>query len=94
MATHAPEGSTLCIHSVCVDAAERRRGVASKLLRTYVHAVVPGMAPHVRRVRLIAKPYLAELYTRAGFACVGPSAVVHGADEWHEFCFAYADDEA
>ena len=87
MATHEPDGSTLCVHSVCVDAAARRRGVASALLRAYV-AVVRAAAPAVRCVRLLAKPHLAPLYTRAGFTLLGPSDVVHGAEAWLEFALA------
>ena len=30
MATHVPGGSLLCIHSVCVAAAQRRQGVATR----------------------------------------------------------------
>ena len=89
MATHDAEGTTLCIHSVCVASEARRSGVALALLRAYVTHVVPGVAPAVRSVRLIAKPYLHELYTRAGFALVGPSPVVHGSEKWNEYALAY-----
>jgi hypothetical protein len=95
MATHDPDGTTLCVHSVCVAGDARRRGVASALLRTYLRLIVPAVAPAVRCVRLIAKPYLAELYLRAGFRLVGPSSVVHGAEQWNEFVFDYeAEAEA
>lgn len=30
MAGHEPEGSLLCIHSVCVDEQHRRNGIATK----------------------------------------------------------------
>jgi hypothetical protein len=30
MATHEPDGTTLCIHSVCVGEGERRKGVATR----------------------------------------------------------------
>lgn len=39
MSTHNPEGSTLCIHSVCVDEGFRRRGVALRSLIAYVDFV-------------------------------------------------------
>lgn len=84
MATHEADGTTLCIHSVCVDAAQRRRGVALSLLRAYLRWL-PAVAPEVRSVRLIAKPYLTQLYTRAGFTLLGPSDVVHGSEQWLEF---------
>jgi len=84
MATHEPDGELLCIHSVCVAAEERRRGVALSLLRAYLR-ILPAVAPAVRSVRLIAKPGLTELYVRAGFRLLGPSPVVHGAEPWLEF---------
>jgi arylalkylamine N-acetyltransferase len=92
MGTHDAEGSTLCVHSVCVDHAARRRGVASSLLRAYLR-LLPGVAPALRSVRLIAKPHLTPLYTRAGFTLLGPSPVVHGEDAWLEFCHRFEEDE-
>jgi ribosomal protein S18 acetylase RimI-like enzyme len=94
MATHDPDGTTLCVHSVCVAGDARRRGVASALLRTYLQLIIPGVAPAVRCVRLIAKPYLTKLYLRAGFRLVGPSSVVHGAEQWNEFVHEYEAQEA
>jgi GNAT superfamily N-acetyltransferase len=88
MGAHDPEGTTLCVHSVCVAHAARRRGVASSLLRAYLR-LLPGVAPALRSVRLIAKPHLTPLYLRAGFALVGPSPVVHGEDAWLEFCHRF-----
>ena len=84
MATHEPDGTLLCIHSVCVAQEARRRGVALSLLRAYLQ-LLPAVAPAVRSVRLIAKPYLTPLYERAGFRLLGPSDVVHGAEAWLEF---------
>ena len=79
----------LCIHSVCVDAAQRRRGVASRLLLAYA-AWVAAANPRLRELRLICKAPLVGLYSRAGFTVVGPSDVVHGADPWTEMALALA----
>ena len=84
MGLHEPDGTTLCVHSVCVDEAARRRGIALALLRAY-RAMLPAVAPAVQSVRLIAKPYLTQLYERAGFKLLGPSPVVHGSETWLEF---------
>uniref|UniRef100_K3X365 N-acetyltransferase domain-containing protein n=1 Tax=Globisporangium ultimum (strain ATCC 200006 / CBS 805.95 / DAOM BR144) TaxID=431595 RepID=K3X365_GLOUD len=40
MSEHDSSGTTLCIHSVVVDAAYRRRGLASTMLKQYVNHVV------------------------------------------------------
>jgi GNAT superfamily N-acetyltransferase len=39
MGEHRPGGASVCIHSVCVEAAHRRKGVASALLRGYLKEV-------------------------------------------------------
>ena len=84
MGLHEPDGTTLCIHSVCVDEAAQRRGIALALLRAY-RAMLPAVAPAVQSVRLIAKPYLSQLYEHAGFKQLGPSSVVHGSEAWLDF---------
>ena len=68
---------------MCVDAARRRRGVATRLLRAY-QAFVQATTPQLRECRLICKQGLVPLYAGAGFAMVGPSEVVHGQDPWFE----------
>ncbi|GLC71902.1 hypothetical protein PLESTF_001179100 [Pleodorina starrii] len=83
MATHDPEGSLLCIHSVVVEAALRRKGLATRLLRAYV-LYVQATTPNLRAVRLICKQDLIGLYEKAGFRLLGPSDVVHGRDPWFE----------
>ncbi len=87
-----PPADLLAIHSVCVDAAHRRRGVASRLLRAYL-SYVQGITPGLREVRLICKEKLIPLYAGAGFKMVGPSDVVHGKDSWFEMRWAPGDEE-
>jgi GNAT superfamily N-acetyltransferase len=83
---HLP-ADLLAIHSVCVDAARRRRGVATRLLRAY-QAYVRATTPQLRECRLICKHCLVPLYAGAGFVMVGPSEVVHGQDPWFEMRWA------
>ncbi|GAB1521212.1 hypothetical protein RhiTH_004303 [Rhizoctonia solani] len=84
MEVHEPEPkpSSVCIHSVCVASTYHRRGIALKLLQEYLERMEKIL--DVARVLLICKAPLKPLYTRAGFAEVGPSAVVHGQDPWFE----------
>lgn len=82
----------LAIHSVCVDAAHRRRGVASRLLRAYL-SYVQASTPGLREARLICKDQLVPLYSGAGFQMVGPSGVVHGKDPWFEMRWAPGEAE-
>ncbi|GJJ75246.1 guanine nucleotide exchange factor [Entomortierella parvispora] len=39
MFSHEPQGSAVCIHSVCVDPAYHRRGIASRMLQSYTKHV-------------------------------------------------------
>ncbi|CAE6527153.1 unnamed protein product [Rhizoctonia solani] len=84
MEVHEPEPkpSSACIHSVCVSSAYHRRGVALKLVQTYLERL--EQMPGVARALLICKAHLKPLYARAGFEEVGPSAVAHGKDPWFE----------
>lgn len=50
MGRHEPGGGLLAIHSVCVAAEQRRRGVASRLLRAY-QGYVAATTPGLREVR-------------------------------------------
>ncbi|KAI0635145.1 hypothetical protein C8Q77DRAFT_1277872 [Trametes polyzona] len=88
MSTHVPGSGSICIHSVCVDAAHRRRHVGLDLVREFVaraeRAARDGTAPHLERVLLIAHEELQGFYAKAGFELVGRSAVVHGARPWYE----------
>jgi len=80
MSMHEPEGTTLCIHSVVVDAEKRRTGIATWMLASYLHHV--HSLGSVSRVLLICKEPLVALYAGVGFKSLGPSDVVHGQDLW------------
>jgi len=83
MSEHVPDGESLCIHSVVVEASRRRTGLGSRLLRAYLEharASVPGAV----RALLICKQHLTGFYGAAGFELAGPSQVVHGQDPWFE----------
>ncbi|GFR49520.1 hypothetical protein Agub_g11563, partial [Astrephomene gubernaculifera] len=89
MATHEPDGTLLCIHSVVVEEGLRRRGLATRMLRAYA-AYVQASTPHLRGIRLICKQDLIPLYDKAGFALLGRSDVVHGKDPWFEMAMELA----
>ncbi|XP_051867099.1 serotonin N-acetyltransferase-like [Pristis pectinata] len=80
---HEPTGTTVCIHSLCVDPVQRRHGIALRLLRHLVETV-PRAHPTVRRICLISHQHLLPLYTKAGFTVLGPSSVTYGPDPWYE----------
>ena len=83
MARHDPGGALLCLHSVCVAAPERRRRVATRLLRAYA-AYVQQTTPQLQELRLLSKPAMVPLYEGAGWELLGESSVVHGLDRWME----------
>ncbi|XP_069793721.1 uncharacterized protein [Narcine bancroftii] len=80
---HDPEGTTVCIHSVCVDQAWRHCGIALSLLRHFLE-VVACSCPTARRVSLISHQHILPLYAKAGFTMIGPSSVTCGPDTWYE----------
>lgn len=84
MATHDPDGGTICVHSVAVAPRLRRRGVALSMLRAYERELRGSHAGRVRQALLICKERMQPLYLKAGYALVGPSPVVHGKDQWYE----------
>ena len=83
MTTHEPAGSTLCVHSVVVEGARRRKQIGTRTLRAYVR-VVCERAPNVEKIVLLCKRELVGFYEGCGFKMVGPSDVEHGADQWYE----------
>ncbi|KAI9910613.1 hypothetical protein PsorP6_010367 [Peronosclerospora sorghi] len=86
MHRHHPCGSVLCIHSVVIDPAFRRQGLATEMLKRYV-AIICDAQPHVQRILLLAKAYFVEFYVKAGFSVTKRSSVVHGKDPWIELQF-------
>lgn len=87
MERHEPDGGSLCVHSVSVHPDARRRGVALRMLRRLER--VARETDGVQRMLLICKDRLRVLYERAGYSLVGPSAVVHGKDQWYEMRIAF-----
>ncbi len=71
---------------VCVDETQRRKGVATRMLRAYLLTVEQTL-PEVQCLRLICKKDLVALYSSVGFEMVGPSDVQHGKDPWYEMAY-------
>ncbi|DBA00395.1 TPA: hypothetical protein N0F65_012926 [Lagenidium giganteum] len=83
MSDHDPNGRSLCIHSVVIDPAHRRKGLAIQMLKRYVDIVCEEQL-QVARILLIAKAYLISFYVKCGFAVTRLSPVAHGQDPWFE----------
>ncbi|KAL8280586.1 hypothetical protein RQP46_006909 [Phenoliferia psychrophenolica] len=90
MSTHVPSAPFVAIHSVCVDALYRRKGVALALLTEYL--VRLRQQPNLKGARLITHHNLIPLYTQAGFKLVGESQVVHGAEKWFEMKVDFGEE--
>lgn len=82
MSHHEPDGRLICIHSVTVPPALRRKGIGLRMLLAYLD--------HVKALNcysgaaLICKADLISFYEQAGFVCRGESKVVHGKDTWYD----------
>lgn len=86
MSNHVLDSPSVCIHSVCVAKAYRRKGLALRLLREYLERLTKAKdtgAPY-ERVLLIAHEELRPLYEKAGFTWLGESNVHHGSRTWYE----------
>lgn len=85
MSAHDGGGRVVCVHSVVVRAAGRRRGLGRAMLARYVAELrAAGGGRRFERALLLSKEALVPFYEAAGFARAGPSAVQHGADAWIE----------
>lgn len=85
MSTHVPTGPSICIHSVCVVEAERRRGLGVALMHEYLSRLrKDAPSKGYERVLLITHDDLSGFYNRAGFEWMGPSTVQHGIRQWFE----------
>lgn len=86
MDTHVAGGESICIHSVCVAASHRRRGVARAMVCAYVETIVANTAScgAARRMLLLAHEPLLGLYLQCGFEFLGRSHVVHGSELWYD----------
>ena len=84
MSAHDKEGKTLAIHSVVVDEAHRRVGLATLMMRHYC-ATVPLAFPKVNQFRLISKCHLIQFYEKSGgFKFVQLWPYHHGKEHWFE----------
>lgn len=82
MSHHESNGSSVCIHSVCVDTSHRRKGVATRMLDKYAERL--SKDPSIHQLSLIAHEELVPLYEKAGFEYKGKSPVSHGSRPWFE----------
>lgn len=86
MKEHEPTGQTLCLHSVCVQPEQQRKGIATSMVKAYL-VYVQQTCPQIQSVQLICKEDLIPLYKAAGFRLLGVSEVVHGKSLWHDMIY-------
>ncbi|EGG00856.1 uncharacterized protein MELLADRAFT_30398, partial [Melampsora larici-populina 98AG31] len=80
MTTHQPEGPYILIHSVCIEAAQRRKGLATTLLKHYIDLFKGSCS----ELLLVCHQELKPLYLAVGFRDLGKSDLVHGGIAWWE----------
>lgn len=87
MSEHVPDGSSVCIHSVCVSGDHQRKGIGLALIKEYVARLERGNTDgswSYRCLLLITHDHLRRFYESAGFEWLGKSEVVHGSKPWYE----------
>lgn len=86
MGEHISNGSSVCVHAVCVAKEYRRNGAALGLLKEYITRLQYDRRSGVpyERILLITHENLRSLYEKAGLEWLGKSEVVHGPEPWYE----------
>lgn len=87
MSQHVPGSATICIHSVCVAASQRNKGLGLAMLEEYIKRAEQARATGAQtweRIVLIAHQELIPFYEKAGFKNLGKSSVVHGPYPYFE----------
>jgi guanine nucleotide exchange factor len=86
MSVHEPQGSSVCVHAVCVTLKLRRKGIALGLLKEYLVRLERARqdGTQYERVLLITHEDMRGLYEKAGFEWLGKSDVTHGSLPWYE----------
>jgi ribosomal protein S18 acetylase RimI-like enzyme len=82
MSTHVEQGSSVCIHSVCIHPEHKRQGLGMHLLNEYVRRLESAQV--YERILLICHDELINFYEKCGFTLVGESKVQHGGGRWYE----------
>jgi len=82
MSQHVLGSSSVCVHSVTITPAHRRKGIASALLREYISRL--SAAGEYERILLITHEEFQQFYEGVGFEFVGLSPVQHGSRPWYE----------
>lgn len=82
MANHVPGSSSICLYSVNIAPAHRRKGIASALMREYISRI--SAAGLYDRILLITHEELRSFYESLGFEFVGQSSVELGSRPWYE----------
>ncbi|KAI9591870.1 hypothetical protein BDF19DRAFT_453333 [Syncephalis fuscata] len=91
---HDPEGSTLCVHTLCVDNTYRKQRVADQLIRELTLYILGVNKKHMmatnsqdkrfKHVVIMAHLPLIPFYEKYGFHSIGPSEVTLGPETWYE----------
>ena len=86
MSTHIPNGPFLAIHSVVVRENDRRKGVATAMLKQYLKTIQSDSNADggIQSIVLLAKTHLLGFYVNCGFRVNRPSPIVHGQELWYE----------
>jgi predicted PhzF superfamily epimerase YddE/YHI9/ribosomal protein S18 acetylase RimI-like enzyme len=85
LSSHQSEGPLLAIHSVTVAEEYRRHGLATKMMKHYIHTIrnLKDDSP-IQKLVLLSKKNLLSLFVNCGFSVVRPSALVHGQEQLYD----------
>mmetsp|Transcript_12264 Transcript_12264/g.34009 ORF Transcript_12264/g.34009 Transcript_12264/m.34009 type:complete len:522 (+) Transcript_12264:266-1831(+) len=88
MTTHLAGGPLLAVHSVVVREEYRRRGIATSMMKEYIHHVQDynknNLSTPVQSIVMMAKAHLLTFYINVGFRVNRLSPILHGSERWYE----------
>jgi guanine nucleotide exchange factor len=87
MSKHNSNGTSVCLHGVCVAHARRREKIGLHLLDEYITRQTANTnedGEPLERILLITHEELRSFYEKAGFEWLGKSDVIHGSRPWYE----------
>ncbi|XP_038057333.1 uncharacterized N-acetyltransferase C9.02c-like isoform X1 [Patiria miniata] len=82
MYTNDPEGTVVCVHSLCTHPEHRGKGVATALMKHLIQHVRDNLV-NVTKICLLCHDFLVAFYESVGFQCLGLSQVTFGQMPWY-----------
>jgi len=89
---HDENGKMMIIHGVVTRKEDRRKGVATEMLKKYLEIL--KLNKQIQVIALLSKDRLVHFYNRFGFQQVRVSEVRLGVDLWNEMHYQLVEEKS